>query len=555
MAQKKPHFVTICEDSVNIHIFSLNLENNFASWKVLCENINTCIKLFSNEYIWHKDELKFHVSHCDINTENIPIYLRSTTCFGDNIEDEWFIVYLVMEISKNFNDVIIQMSDNDGEFLLIEAAPYLPTWVKPDYTENRVFVYNQHIHLIPPHLATCDTKLKLTEALSYIVNYPQETKVSTDIENAILSRVAHFPQRIYDNFHYTVVNLPLTIATLIIMKPSYISAIVEAYCNHDILDTKFHQDINEDMIKVRVKFTKCLYAMLMHCRLKQNIIKCNTTSNEKSNVLGIKLTRGFQSLMKSSKEDVFSNREFQRYLNNLKETGYFRNKLEYSKEYNELLEKAKQHFLEFECPQTTLLSKQIEEIMHSDEYRKLNYKLKHDKSQDNLIDDSDDWLNIDSEQLNNFLHTRYTENINIKKNDLISPQVITTKLQDFLNKASDFEGVDTRDSTEEINKEKIEFDSNEFINYLDKIMSSYSSDNFEEALNKSDIDEDSDDTNDELEEELSQKLKLFQSNKQSKQTIALNLKQSLKEEGITGPSSNLLNTIGIDKTYIMDSDK
>jgi len=32
--------------------------------------------------------------------------------------------------------------DTDGEFLLIEAAEVLPTWVKPSNSENRVRFYH-----------------------------------------------------------------------------------------------------------------------------------------------------------------------------------------------------------------------------------------------------------------------------------------------------------------------------------------------------------------------------------------------------------------------------
>lgn len=31
-----------------------------------------------------------------------------------------------------------RVEDNDGEFLLIEAADYLPKWLNPDSSENRV---------------------------------------------------------------------------------------------------------------------------------------------------------------------------------------------------------------------------------------------------------------------------------------------------------------------------------------------------------------------------------------------------------------------------------
>lgn len=66
------------------------------------------------------------------------MHLISVTCFGDNIEDEWFIVYLVKNITKLYTNIVVQIKDSDGEFLLIEAANYLPSWANSNTTENRV---------------------------------------------------------------------------------------------------------------------------------------------------------------------------------------------------------------------------------------------------------------------------------------------------------------------------------------------------------------------------------------------------------------------------------
>lgn len=35
-------------------------------------------------------------------------------------------------------DASLSISDNDGEFLLIEAAHFLPRWLNPDNIKNRV---------------------------------------------------------------------------------------------------------------------------------------------------------------------------------------------------------------------------------------------------------------------------------------------------------------------------------------------------------------------------------------------------------------------------------
>ena len=64
--------------------------------------------------------------------------LNGRTNYGDSVEDEWLIVYILLEISKKHADLWIRVFDTDGEFLLIEAANVLPRWLKPEISENRV---------------------------------------------------------------------------------------------------------------------------------------------------------------------------------------------------------------------------------------------------------------------------------------------------------------------------------------------------------------------------------------------------------------------------------
>jgi hypothetical protein len=46
--------------------------------------------------------------------------------------------------------MMIQVWDNDGEFLLIEAAYHLPRWLKPESAANRVWLRGGNVHLVPP---------------------------------------------------------------------------------------------------------------------------------------------------------------------------------------------------------------------------------------------------------------------------------------------------------------------------------------------------------------------------------------------------------------------
>lgn len=69
------------------------------------------------------------------------MYLHGVTNYGDSVEDEWLIVYLLRRLSSTFKDLWIRVVDTDGEFLLIEAANALPRWLNPEVADYRVRNY------------------------------------------------------------------------------------------------------------------------------------------------------------------------------------------------------------------------------------------------------------------------------------------------------------------------------------------------------------------------------------------------------------------------------
>lgn len=71
-------------------------------------------------------------------SENLPPHLYGITHYGDNIEDEWFIVFLLLHLTKEIEGLVVRVADSDGEFLLIEAADALPKWATPETCEGRV---------------------------------------------------------------------------------------------------------------------------------------------------------------------------------------------------------------------------------------------------------------------------------------------------------------------------------------------------------------------------------------------------------------------------------
>ena len=88
-------------------------------------------------YIWQRDS--FHLQFSEVEPQpwhtskaqaaascsHRPACLWGQTCYGDNVEDEWFIVWLLMELTRQL-PVTARIWDSDGDFLLTEAAYVLP---------------------------------------------------------------------------------------------------------------------------------------------------------------------------------------------------------------------------------------------------------------------------------------------------------------------------------------------------------------------------------------------------------------------------------------------
>ncbi len=74
---------------------------------------------------------------------HIHVVLR----FDEDVGDEWFVVFLIVNLTKKYEGLIARMEDSDGEFLLIEAAEEIPHWASPETCEKRVFLMNGSVHV------------------------------------------------------------------------------------------------------------------------------------------------------------------------------------------------------------------------------------------------------------------------------------------------------------------------------------------------------------------------------------------------------------------------
>ncbi|KAF9358414.1 hypothetical protein BGX26_001816 [Mortierella sp. AD094] len=256
------------DDSIQCEVQNeLNVE--FESVQLAKTLISSIVTELAQDYIWHKDAFSLRI---DSNKGKFPSsrpYLRGETRIGDSLDDEWLIVFLLREITKRIPGSVARVQDNDGEFLLIEAADYIPSWLDPDNSENRVFICNGNLHIIPiavtaeekatfpSSLGTRTKSPKLQDALDMtlsglhvpIVSKEKNAKkvvVSTlasfKIQQAAFGPILpdsseqHFAARkILDQRHHARCQIPVDVARILKARPELVTRACEAFYTRDAL--------------------------------------------------------------------------------------------------------------------------------------------------------------------------------------------------------------------------------------------------------------------------------------------------------------------------------
>lgn len=270
--------------------------------------LNTLEKRFLKEYIWQRDALKL-----ELIREESRWLLRGHTNYGDSVADEWLIVYLLRELSKEFKDAWIRIYDSDGEFLLIEAANALPNWLNPEVAENRVWINAHRLLIIPLRKEEEPAPLNQAQALRFIEKEPARPQQYLKVEKEAFHRLNGYPAAISENQHHATLPLPRKVAHILNVNPSYVAAIVEAFYLRDPISIRLVQPDKsktplifppEDFIDVSVRFTKVLYAQLLGQHWEppapwdialDDLLK-SVTNPEKAEI-GIKITAGMQMLL------------------------------------------------------------------------------------------------------------------------------------------------------------------------------------------------------------------------------------------------------------------
>lgn len=206
--------------------------------------------LDGQDYIWHKEPPSIsvvcpssssRVSTSSASTQLPPHILLHLRTGGECIEDEWFATHLLIRASSHFvhYQLCINVEDEDGQFLLIEAADYLPEWVTPEAVENRVWIFDGHLHLISPHHNDRDdAPLSTCRAVELVSDSCILTRASDDVEAAAFARAFEFPSAAKQHHHRTLAYLPQRIARVLAVEPQLIANCVTSIQSRDVVSCR-----------------------------------------------------------------------------------------------------------------------------------------------------------------------------------------------------------------------------------------------------------------------------------------------------------------------------
>ncbi|GAB9465445.1 hypothetical protein Gpo141_00002852 [Globisporangium polare] len=263
-----------------------------------CDEMLAFAREFTRGFIWQRHQFHLAAHHASSSAQRTAVaangllsyYLRGETQVGDEIQDEWVVTALLMEITTRFPDVIMRVHDSDGEFLLIECADALPEWVHPENSSGRVLLSNGALHLVSPSIVPEEessdgeahrrrqSKKKQSRGdplddanavrcMLAVLQKPLETKASDAMQRALSSKLSQVPLFMKENRQRVRCLLPANAARVLTKRPEVLGAAVEAFYYRE---PKFAASVCTKMevfspVKPQqrtVAFSRCMFAQL-----------------------------------------------------------------------------------------------------------------------------------------------------------------------------------------------------------------------------------------------------------------------------------------------------
>ncbi|KAL0270551.1 UNVERIFIED_CONTAM: hypothetical protein PYX00_007926 [Menopon gallinae] len=455
-------------DSVEFHIYpdlSQSFKTGNVTFNLIDELMNDIYKIvggLSENYIWHNEEFKIFPKNLVSCFESAlngpdPFCFYGSLNYGENVEDEWFLVYLLVELTKQIDGLVVQVRDGDGEILLIEAAEQLPSWITPETCEGKTFIYKGELHVLPlSYNAGNENSTVSHQVLKYVRENSETIKCDHSVQKAIGYKISGYPSKIEKNYHNAILYVPVGVASLLNTDEKLIAPAVRAFCDRDLIDIKACRAMRyfppENRVYAKVKFTRLLYVMLATSKyIPDKRIGWNlpppTDESYKSHLLGIKLACGFEILLNQAKgnsckgeseeSDFENDHNWKRFLNSLTARNYFKGLLEHSQQYNQLLDAAKEYYSN-SCGKS-LKPSRAKQVL--DTFSKMDIDVEELKKRELSWSKSDDdsWMNITQEELDSLLKARFGCTGDKTGDDRFE---IAHHLDEFINHVSDLEGAE-----------------------------------------------------------------------------------------------------------------
>ncbi|XP_067876574.1 protein ecdysoneless homolog [Heterodontus francisci] len=474
------------------------------------ERIVGRLALLCAGYIWHNEAFRLQYTPA---RGDVPAHIGGITNFGDNVDDEWLIVYLIQQVTKEFPDLVASIEDNDGDFLLIEAADYLPKWLNPDTSANRVFFYRGELHIIPIPQNPGElswlpaSNPTISQALNLLTTHSEKCLAAEPIRKALSRRIQSYPKKIHCDQHQAYCYVPAGIAAVLKHRPDLLAPAVQAFYLRDPIDLRacrpFKLFLPETRVMTLVTFTKCLYAQLqqqwfMPDRRSGYTLPAQSDQHFKAHALGMKLAHGFEILcakcsqpLPSSKTVSSSSSDplWEGFIKSLKKNNYFREELEGSARYRELLQMAEVYFQRSVArPKSSSTLSPGEQVLQL--LQTLSYSVEElQKEEDSLPpEDDDSWLDISPEELDKMLEEasgrKLLNSARQEEEQDYDLRDITKCMKAFVSKVSSHEGAEIPRSSA---TSQVQFDVNSFTSALERILGVQS-----DELDSDDIEEEED---------------------------------------------------------------
>lgn len=263
----------IVADFIEFKIYNLN-ESDARSLGVMQALLVTMSELVESlclEHLWQCDVFRLSLIDAD-EARGVPMHFGARLEVGDNIEDEWFVMYLLRDISRRFAQLAVSAVDSDGHFLLIEAAHELPAWLDPDCSEHRLFLAAGGKWVLLDE--SRDTQLSLSVALRALrarLAAQPSCHEAAGVARVLNARIDVHPQRAREqSTHRIRVRVPPDVAIVLDALPQLVAPAVALFYAREPSDIASSSRLQHfralPLVDVRVRFSRCLYAQMARQR-------------------------------------------------------------------------------------------------------------------------------------------------------------------------------------------------------------------------------------------------------------------------------------------------